>query len=275
MVCKETSEKNLTVVVYSKMVRKKKTTVADLHFSLSSSLYFSSHLSLSSHLYLSSYLSFCCRLKLSSHLRLSCLSPSSHFSSLMSLSLHSSLARSPSLSLSLSLFISLSLSFYLSCQLCLSLLIDNDNDNNHLLRRLSLCTHSYDLLCVPECVHSLIGELLALCRNKLCMSICSDLVPLERSGLVPALEMEMCLRLRCAFGVLAMCLRCAVVSVVCVCLCLCLSLSVDWCGVVIVVVAVGVAHLQLSGGLSSMRCLLYLDIQSRRGDIIWLPLRGS
>ena len=31
----------------------------------------------------------------------------------------------------------------------------------------------------------------------------------------------------------------------------------------------------LSGGWSSMRCLLYLDIQSRRGYIIWLPLRGS
>ena len=39
--------------------------------------------------------------------------------------------------------------------------------------------------------HSLIGELLAPCRTKLSRCTCSDLVPLERSGLVLALEMEM------------------------------------------------------------------------------------
>ena len=64
-------------------------------------------------------------------------------------------------------------------------------------------------------VHSLIGELLAPRRNKITLSrcTCSDLVPLERSGPVPALEMGMCLWCACV----------VFVSV---------SVSVGWCSVV-------------------------------------------
>ena len=35
--------------------------------------------------------------------------------------------------------------------------------------------------------HSLIGKLLALCRTEMSRCTCSDLVPLERTGPVPAL----------------------------------------------------------------------------------------
>ena len=72
-------------------------------------------------------------------------------------------------------------------------------------------------------VHSLIGELLAPCRYKLSGRTCSDLVPLERSGLVLALEMEMCVW--CACSVLVR----VVVSLVLVSVSVSVSL---WCGVV-------------------------------------------
>ena len=58
--------------------------------------------------------------------------------------------------------------------------------------------------------HSLIGEFLASCRNSGCT--CSYLVPLERSGPVPALEMEMCQCVCCDVG----------------CVCVCLSGGVVW-----------------------------------------------
>ena len=143
-------------------------------------------------------------------------------SALSCLSLSLFTARSLALLLSLSLFISLSLSFSLSCQLCPSLPIDNDSDNDHLPSRLSLCTHSSDLLCVPECVHSLIGELLALCRNKLCRCTCSDLVPLEKKWTCT------CAGDGHVFAV-CLCVCCAVGCVwFCVCLCLCLWSGVAW-----------------------------------------------
>ena len=114
----------------------------------------------------------------------------------------------------------------------------NDNDNDHLFSPVSLSVFTAlpYFVCQSACAlaRSLIGELLAQCRNKLSSCTCSDLLPLERSGPVPALEMEMCL----------------------------------WC-------ACGVACLLLSGGLSSMRCLLYLDIHTSRGGIIRLPSSGS
>ena len=50
--------------------------------------------------------------------------------------------------------------------------------------------------------------------------------------------------------------------------CLCVS-------VVRVVVSPVSVPVPVSGGLSSTRCLLYLDIHTRRGDIIWLPSRVS
>ena len=65
-------------------------------------------------------------------------------------------------------------------------------------------------------------------------------------------------------------LVCVVVTIVSVSVSV--SVSMVWCGCHR---RCGVACLLLSGGLSSMRCLLHLDFQSRRGDIIWLSLRGS
>ena len=126
----------------------------------------------------------------------------------------------------------------------------NDNDHDHLFSR-----HSSDLPCVPGCVGL------------------GPFVDWRVSGPVPALEMEMCL-------CVVMCLWCRFCLYLSLCLCLrlslSLSLSVSGGGVVAVVVAVLlVCCLLLSGGLSSMRCRLYLDIRSRRGDIIWLPLRES
>ena len=171
---------------------------------------------------------------------------------------------SPSLSLSLPLSLSfhltLLLSFSYSCQLSLSLL--NDNDNDHRFSRVSLSVLT--ALTYPVCqsawaLHSLIGELFAPCRNKLSRCTCSDLVPLEKSGPVPVLEMEMCLccRLWCR-----VCLLSVSVSV----------RGVVWCGRCR---RCGVACQLLFSGLSSMRCLLYYDIHTRRENIIWLPLRGS
>ena len=72
-------------------------------------------------------------------------------------------------------------------------------------------------LTCPECqsawalAHSLVVGLLAPSRNKLSGCTCSELVPLERSAPVPALEMEMCLWCACVcYGV-------------CVCVCVCVS----------------------------------------------------
>ena len=103
-------------------------------------------------------------------------------------------------------------------------------------------------------------------------------MPVERSGPVPALEMGICLWRAC--GVLVACLWCVsvcvlvcvVVSVVSVSVSVSVCVSLVWCGCHR---RCGVACLVLSGGLSSMRCPKHLDFQSRRGDIIWLSLRGS
>ena len=131
------------------------TTVTDLRFS--SFLFLFLSLSLTSNLYLSSHLRLSSLLLISLFISISLLNFISHVSLCLSLSLslHNSLclyllSSLMSHTLSLSLFISLSF----SCQLTLSL--RNENDHDHLFSRLSfslsLCTHSSDLPCVPECV---------------------------------------------------------------------------------------------------------------------------
>ena len=213
-------QKNLQILRKHKFFGKKK----DGHIFA----FFSFSLSLTSDLYLSC------------HLHLSSLSLSFH-NSFMSLSFLSAL--------SLSLFFALScLSLSLSPQLALCLfssLMSPCLSLSH--NSLSACPSVLAALTYPVCqsawalARSLIGELLAPCRNELSECTCSDLVPLAK--------MDLCLhwRWRCA---------CVCWCVGCVCVCVCV---VVWL---------------LSGGLSSMRCLLYLDIQSRRGGIIGLPFEA-
>ena len=160
------------------------------------------------------------------HVSLSFLSALSHSSLLSHVSLCLSLSTARSLSFQLS-HVSLSLSLHNS---------------------LSACPSKLAALTYPVCqsawalARSLIGELLAPCRNELSKCTCSDLVPLAK------MDLYLHRRWRCA---------CVCWGVGCVCVCVCV---VVWL---------------LSGGLSSMRCLLHLDIQSRRGGIIGLPLRRS
>ena len=138
------------------------------HVSLSLSF---THVSLFTHVSFSLHtcisLSFHTCVSFSRHICISlhtCVSIS--LSSHMCLSLHNSLLFSSSLLL----FSSLSL-FSLPSLL-------NDHDNDHLLSRLSLCTHS---LTYPECqnaqalAHSLVGELIASCRKNLyrCCVVCA------------------------------------------------------------------------------------------------------
>ena len=91
-----------------------------------------------------------------------------------------------------------------------------------------------------------------------CPGTCSDRVPSERSGPVPALEME----------VLVVCLWDVCVS--CGVGCICISVSV--CGVVWLLSSWFCLSVVV-WWLSSMRCLLYLDIHTRRGNILWLHSR--
>ena len=98
----------------------------------------------------------------------------------------------------------------------------NDNDHDHLFSRFSLSVLT--ALTLPVCQSAWALALIG-CRNRLSMCTCTDFVSLERSGPVPALEMEMCL--------------CVLWSRWCLCPC-------PWNGVVWL--------------LSSLRCLLYIDI---------------
>ena len=106
---------------------------------------------------------------------------------------------------SVSLLFLSSLSHFISASLL------DDNDSDHWFSRLSLCSHSSDLPCVPECVDlgTLVDWRIARSVQKIsCPGVpCSGLVPLERSGLVLALEMEMCVWSACGVFV------CVVVSV--------------------------------------------------------------
>ena len=123
----------------------------------------------------------------------------------------------------LSLLSSLSLSFHLTLFLSQSLVnvhsLLSENDNDHLFSRLSLFLFVLTALTYPVCqtawplTHSLIGELLAPCRNKLCRCTCSDIVPLERSG-EDGDVFVVCL---CVLW----CRLCVCCGVVCVCVCVC------------------------------------------------------
>ena len=140
-----------------------------------------------------------------------------HFSFFSSLSLFSS---SSLISLSFSLLslsclsLSLSLSFFPSLCLVISLSFLNDNDNDHLFSRLSLCTHSSALPCVPEFVG--LGNCLG----------------------VPAQTSSHLMKRTCTCAgdgdMLVVCL-CVCCGVGCVCVSLC---GVVWCGAVVVVVLV-------------------------------------
>ena len=184
----------------------------------------------------------------------------------LSLSLHSSLfvfLSHSCLSLSLSLFTAFSLPFHLnlflspfSCQHSLSLL--NVNDNDHLFSRLSLSLHSQLWLTLCARVRWP-WPIRWLTSCSLRAKTCCLGVPAKTSRNLKEVDLYLRWRWRCSR------VFCGV-GCICVCVCVCLCGCCRRCGV---------ACLLLSGGLSAACCLLYLDIQSRRGDIICLPLRGS